>query len=93
MLLLILDLLDRLVERLDHAVFLRADLRSGAAQVEPTSNVIHSPGNVVKRVVLQVLEVVLHQPRECDVRRGLASPLCNSSSMAFRPSSLFNKAR
>src|SRR5262249_48392016 len=54
-LLLLLDLLDHLVERGDHAVLDFAHLGTSAAQVEPAANVFHAAGDVVERVVLQGL--------------------------------------
>ena len=67
LLLLVFELLDQLVERLDDALLDLADLRTGAAQIEPAANVLHPPGDVVERVLLQALQVVLHQLRQRDV--------------------------
>ena len=49
-LLLLFEVGDELVERLDHARLHAANLGAGMAKIKPAANVSHSSGDVVKRV-------------------------------------------
>ena len=73
LLLLFLELLDELVERLDHAVLDLADLGPAAAEVQLLTDVLHPPGDVVQRVGPQRAQVHLHQAGDGHVaaRAGL----------------------
>ena len=65
--LLVFDLLDHLVERLDHAFLDFADLGSGPAQVEPPPDVFHPPRDLVERFLFQGTQIGLHQVGDGDV--------------------------
>ena len=61
-LLLFFQLLDQLVERFDHAALDLLYLLARTPQIQPAADVAHPPGDVVQAVVLQALQVLLHQP-------------------------------
>src|SRR5208283_816874 len=46
--LLVLQLLDELIERLDHAILLLADFGARPAQVEAAVDVVHPPRDVIE---------------------------------------------
>jgi hypothetical protein len=84
---LLLQLFDQLVQRRNDAVLHTLHLLAGVAEVETPSNIVHTARDMIERLVLERLEVGLHQHRHRGITPGqLVAAL---EQLADRPQPLF----